>query len=80
MNNDVGQNTNMSSADMVAQIDIKALTYITTQCSRQAVLSLICSLLNTVCLPEGIDLVGDRMLMYYRSSNTTLHRGAYHWT
>lgn len=35
-------------ADMVAQIDIKALTYITTQCSRQAVLSLICSLLNTV--------------------------------
>ena len=33
---------------MVAQIDIKALTYITTQCSRQAVLSLICSLLNTV--------------------------------
>jgi hypothetical protein len=35
--------------DMVAQIDIKALTYITTQCSRQAVLSLICSLLNTVC-------------------------------
>jgi hypothetical protein len=34
--------------DMVAQIDIKALTYITTQCSRQAVLSLICSLLNTV--------------------------------
>lgn len=34
--------------DVVAQVDIKALTYITTQCSRQAVLSLICSLLNTV--------------------------------
>jgi len=37
-----------SRIDMVAQIDIKALTYITIQCSRQAVLSLICSLLNTV--------------------------------
>lgn len=39
---------------MVAQIDIKALTYITTQCSRQAVLSLICSLLNTVSHFSGI--------------------------
>ena len=42
---------------MVAQIDIKALTYITTQCSRQAVLSLICSLLNTVsCFGRNIDI------------------------
>lgn len=32
----------------MAQTDIKSLTYLTTQSSRQVVLSLICSLLNTV--------------------------------
>lgn len=60
---------------MVAQIDIKALTYITTQCSRQAVLSLICSLLNTVSFSGGIMSTRKRVLTLHRLSNTTLHRG-----
>jgi len=62
---------------MVAQIDIKALTYITTQCSRQAVLSLICSLLNTVSRFERTSHMRKRVLIYHRSSNTTLHRGVF---
>ncbi|QIX01502.1 hypothetical protein AMS68_007019 [Peltaster fructicola] len=36
------------SPSNVAQTDVKALTYLTTQTSRQLVLSLTCSLLNTV--------------------------------
>jgi hypothetical protein len=63
--------------DMVAQIDIKALTYITTQCSRQAVLSLICSLLNTVSFFEGIMSTRKRVLIQYRLSNTILRRGVF---
>lgn len=35
---------------VVAQVDTKSLTYLTTESSRQVVLSLICSLLNTVSL------------------------------
>ena len=62
---------------MVAQIDIKALTYITTQCSRQAVLSLICSLLNTVSRFERTSHMRKRVLIYQRSSNTTLRRGVF---
>ncbi|KAK6439333.1 hypothetical protein LTR95_004458 [Oleoguttula sp. CCFEE 5521] len=34
--------------NVAAQADVKALTYLTTQSSRQVVLSLLCSLLNTV--------------------------------
>lgn len=62
---------------MVAQIDIKALTYITTQCSRQAVLSLICSLLNTVSYSGEIVSLHKRMLTHHRLSSITLHRGVF---
>ncbi|KAF2717509.1 hypothetical protein K431DRAFT_288479 [Polychaeton citri CBS 116435] len=38
-----------TSPGVFAQTDIRPLTYMATQSSRQVVLSLICSLLNTVC-------------------------------
>jgi hypothetical protein len=59
----------------VAQIDIKALTYITTQCSRQAVLSLICSLLNTVSRTLATQSPATYANTRDRSSNTTLPPG-----
>nr|OQO23447.1 hypothetical protein B0A51_07752 [Rachicladosporium sp. CCFEE 5018] len=46
-NMDVGKTAD-SPMDVAAQTDVKALTYLTTQSSRQVVLSLLCSLLNTV--------------------------------
>ena len=63
--------------DMVAQIDIKALTYITTQCSRQAVLSLICSLLNTVSPTITKSSPGPLAQLHDRSSNITLPLGEF---
>ena len=40
---------NLMTKEIVAEMDTKALTYLTTQCDRQVSLSLICSLMNTVC-------------------------------
>lgn len=37
------------AAGVIADVDIKPLTYLTTKADRAVVLNTICSLLNTVC-------------------------------
>jgi hypothetical protein len=40
------------SANVLPVTGVKAITYMATRFDKQVVLSVLCSLLNTVCLPK----------------------------
>lgn len=56
--------------DVVAEIDTKALTFLTTQLDRQVALSMTCSLMNTV------SLLGERKIrsIYNVASRSVVYR------
>lgn len=56
---------------------VKAITYITTCPDKQAVLTLLCSLLNTVCIRYSLESIAMCSLFRSRLSNTTLRRGEF---
>jgi hypothetical protein len=67
----------MASADAPVGLlpvqGVKAITYITTSPDKQAVLTLLCSLLNTVWIKVHLDVRDERIYSrpYYRPSNIT---------